>query len=127
MPRCSPQLRASDLGVLGVCAASLDRELLRFPQCFTRELDGIRSLAVDLPEHHSTVGKHSVPEWFTIALGAAMSYHDLIGVRSLVNRALIAGRLVGMGQDRSEEHTSELQSLMRISYDVFCLNKKNTM
>src|SRR3546814_6498664 len=27
--------------------------------------------------------------------------------------------------DRSEEHTSELQSLMRISYAVFCLNKKN--
>src|SRR3546814_8019589 len=27
---------------------------------------------------------------------------------------------------RSEEHTSELQSLMRLSYAVFCLNKKNT-
>src|SRR3546814_4942699 len=27
---------------------------------------------------------------------------------------------------RSEEHTSELQSLMRISYAVFCLNKKNS-
>src|SRR3546814_6400097 len=27
---------------------------------------------------------------------------------------------------RSEEHTSELQSLMRISYDVFCLTKKQT-
>src|SRR3546814_7575185 len=27
---------------------------------------------------------------------------------------------------RSEEHTSELQSLMRISYAVFCLNKQNT-
>src|SRR3546814_7558375 len=27
--------------------------------------------------------------------------------------------------NRSEEHTSELQSLMRISYAVFCLNKKN--
>src|SRR3546814_10702066 len=27
---------------------------------------------------------------------------------------------------RSEEHTSELQSLMRIPYDVFCLKKKNT-
>src|SRR3546814_5085496 len=27
-------------------------------------------------------------------------------------------------QNRSEEHTSELQSLMRISYAVFCLNKK---
>src|SRR3546814_15874971 len=30
-------------------------------------------------------------------------------------------------QRRSEEHTSELQSLMRISYAVFCLKKKNTI
>src|SRR3546814_6024137 len=30
------------------------------------------------------------------------------------------------GLARSEEHTSELQSLMRISYAVFCLNKTNT-
>src|SRR3546814_3593786 len=34
------------------------------------------------------------------------------------------GNLCGSRQ-RSEEHTSELQSLMRISYDVFCLKKKN--
>src|SRR3546814_2938960 len=33
-----------------------------------------------------------------------------------------AGLLVALG--RSEEHTSELQSLMRISYAVFCLKKK---
>src|SRR3546814_4861395 len=33
------------------------------------------------------------------------------------------GKLQGM-QHRSEEHTSELQSLMRISYAVFCLKKK---
>src|SRR3546814_3912210 len=32
--------------------------------------------------------------------------------------------LVSPGNPRSEEHTSELQSLMRISYAVFCLNKK---
>src|SRR3546814_1933438 len=31
----------------------------------------------------------------------------------------------GRRRDRSEEHTSELQSLMRISYAVFCLKKKN--
>src|SRR3546814_5308913 len=31
----------------------------------------------------------------------------------------------GQRQGRSEEHTSELQSLMRISYAVFCLKKKN--
>src|SRR3546814_5554881 len=34
------------------------------------------------------------------------------------------GQLVALGA-RSEEHTSELQSLMRISYAVFCLKKKN--
>src|SRR3546814_5995925 len=34
--------------------------------------------------------------------------------------------LEGLGADRSEEHTSELQSLMRISYAVFCLKKKHT-
>src|SRR3546814_8150884 len=32
----------------------------------------------------------------------------------------------GEASGRSEEHTSELQSLMRISYAVFCLKKKNT-
>src|SRR3546814_1222968 len=31
-----------------------------------------------------------------------------------------------IGEDRSEEHTSELQSLMRISYAVFCLKTKKT-
>src|SRR3546814_3083931 len=40
---------------------------------------------------------------------------------------LSRGRLViGCGVGRSEEHTSELQSLMRISYAVFCLKKKKT-
>src|SRR3546814_7718546 len=44
-----------------------------------------------------------------------------------------AGRGIGdgnrpaaVGLHRSEEHTSELQSLMRISYAVFCLKKKKT-
>src|SRR3546814_2614112 len=37
------------------------------------------------------------------------------------HRRLLAARI------RSEEHTSELQSLMRISYAVFCLKKKNTL
>src|SRR3546814_2153157 len=34
--------------------------------------------------------------------------------------------LQDLGIERSEEHTSELQSLMRISYAVFCLKKKIT-
>src|SRR3546814_5183237 len=36
-----------------------------------------------------------------------------------------ATRTLGFQSSRSEEHTSELQSLMRISYAVFCLKKKN--
>src|SRR3546814_9168750 len=36
----------------------------------------------------------------------------------------VSSRLVA-ASSRSEEHTSELQSLMRISYAVFCLKKKN--
>src|SRR3546814_2396949 len=36
----------------------------------------------------------------------------------------LLARAVGMRLQRSEEHTSELQSLMRTSYAVFCLKKK---
>src|SRR3546814_10566475 len=40
-------------------------------------------------------------------------------------KRLVSGeRLVTLLDQRSEEHTSELQSLMRISYAVFCLKKK---
>src|SRR3546814_8941990 len=41
-------------------------------------------------------------------------------------RAFRLRRRWPVSDERSEEHTSELQSLMRISYAVFCLKKKNT-
>src|SRR3546814_3635130 len=55
-----------------------------------------------------------------------------IGVGGLARRRLVHGakdqdvaaEAGGDRPDRSEEHTSELQSLMRISYAVFCLKKK---
>src|SRR3546814_2694486 len=43
-------------------------------------------------------------------------------IKGFVDRRELAGALACIG--RSEEHTSELQSLMRISYAVFCLKKK---
>src|SRR3546814_8199127 len=49
---------------------------------------------------------------------------DVLIDRVYVRGASDAG--ISVGQSRSEEHTSELQSLMRISYAVFCLNKKKT-
>src|SRR3546814_1001452 len=39
---------------------------------------------------------------------------------------IVSGQWPFASGSRSEEHTSELQSLMRISYAVFCLKKKNT-
>src|SRR3546814_2589529 len=45
--------------------------------------------------------------------------------RALRHGAAAQRRRVGIRRPRSEEHTSELQSLMRISYAVFCLKKKN--
>src|SRR3546814_3978477 len=44
----------------------------------------------------------------------------------LRDRVELAADLEDRREIRSEEHTSELQSLMRISYAVFCLKKKNT-
>src|SRR3546814_1508367 len=46
------------------------------------------------------------------------------GVLSIANDGFAAA-VAEIRADRSEEHTSELQSLMRISYAVFCLKKKN--
>src|SRR3546814_6060572 len=52
------------------------------------------------------------------------------GTAVVVGQALVEGLRVHASimrpAGRSEEHTSELQSLMRISYAVFCLNKKKT-
>src|SRR3546814_5778070 len=57
--------------------------------------------------------------------------HRGLGVTGVVGvipgRSSQSGRSIGLRAtiSRSEEHTSELQSLMRISYAVFCLKKKN--
>src|SRR3546814_1709838 len=44
----------------------------------------------------------------------------------VAGRGLLRFRRIVEALHRSEEHTSELQSLMRISYAVFCLEKKKT-
>src|SRR3546814_20128581 len=53
-----------------------------------------------------------------------------LGAEGLFRRLfwLLVGAAQGLGASfRSEEHTSELQSLMRISYAVFCLKKKKNI
>src|SRR3546814_8341328 len=62
---------------------------------------------------------------------AAMVEQSTAAARSLASEAdqparLVNGFKLGGGAVRSEEHTSELQSLIRISYAVFCMKKKNS-
>src|SRR3546814_4127775 len=71
---------------------------------------------------------------FDVALLAAALGDDLAMLQEgvgqadrLVEQAAGVGAKVEDVAQRSEEHTSELQSLMRISYAVFCLKKKKKL
>src|SRR3546814_10292846 len=59
-------------------------------------------------------------------LGAAGLPHPLALGLLFLNAAFFMVLLADSRSGRSEEHTSELQSLMRISYAVFCLKKQKT-
>src|SRR3546814_3352015 len=78
----------------------------------TREIldDGTLQRYID---EYGITGLTSNPTIFDQAIGDSSAYDA--GIREKA----AAGK-----RDRSEEHTSELQSLMRISYAVFCLKKK---
>src|SRR3546814_7052967 len=73
------------------------------------------------------------PAWAWRRLSTAMQVMICVpGKCSATQRSFCASAQFPRGQPvrmigRSEEHTSELQSLMRISYAVFCLKKKKTM
>src|SRR3546814_7277299 len=70
--------------------------------------------------HVSHDGPHAKLGGFATVIGEDVT----IGHKAIIHACRIEDAvLVGMGA-RSEEHTSELQSLMRISYAVFCLKKK---
>src|SRR3546814_2551068 len=58
-------------------------------------------------------------------LGDTLRHHERdVGARLRQRQQHQAVWRLQVHAERSEEHTSELQSLMRISYDVFCLKKK---
>src|SRR3546814_6372411 len=59
-----------------------------------------------------------------IAAWALEGLHRLLDNRDYTTPSCHEQRLAQMRRIRSEEHTSELQSLMRITYAVFCLQKK---
>src|SRR3546814_1350219 len=59
----------------------------------------------------------------------SMKLHEIVlnQTLSVKEHRAVGGKRLRTREPRSEEHTSELQSLMRISYAVFCLKKKNNI
>src|SRR3546814_5502405 len=69
-------------------------------------------------------GQDYEPTWYDSTKALVGDYVDRHPVPTcLRNHALLEEVKAGRGPIRSEEHTSALQSLMRISYAVFCLQK----
>src|SRR3546814_2044725 len=66
-------------------------------------------------------------DWELLAAAEAKTNPRIAETIGNLDLVPIERRVAGPGASyRSEEHTSELQSLMRISYAVFCLKKKKT-
>src|SRR3546814_8995929 len=63
------------------------------------------------------------PELYTLEL-LSIDKNKLPPEKAILKIADYTERYLAFMEKRSEEHTSELQSLMRISYAVFCLKKK---
>src|SRR3546814_4535531 len=61
-----------------------------------------------------------------VGAGAKDNYFLLVAYNGFIDRVAFPSVDRGPFEGRSEEHTSELQSLMRISYAVFYLKKTNT-
>src|SRR3546814_10812352 len=72
------------------------------------------------PQSAGLVDAHSFP----LRAAGRISHGDA-EAEKLIAKEVAAAPILIRARLRSEEHTSELQSLMRISYAVFCLKKKN--
>src|SRR3546814_5006346 len=106
---CSSDLKPDHVGIIFVRGF----EDLR-PGHHHAEVDDLEAVALE----------HDADDILADIVDVALDrrHHDL----ALALRARLLRRLDEGQQMRSEEHTSELQSLMRISYAVFCLKKKKT-
>src|SRR3546814_1243090 len=113
------EMRISDWSS-DVCSSDLKpaklHEFVHLERSSGAFLEGAEADATDRhpnqPEHIAAAGRQH-PAYLAIS---PFGQHDLNPTRTAVR-----------AQQRTEEHTSELQSLMRISYAAFCMTKNNTI
>src|SRR3546814_3936892 len=144
MPKTAYEMRMSD-GSSDVCSSDLQRReerqrLAAHPRLDHRGLP-FRRRPVQYRQVVHALGVHAIgllvwPDGCALSGYLALQrlekldQRHAIGVAEAASDILMASVMipadVGLELEtgRSEEHTSELQSLMRISYAVFCLNKK---
>src|SRR3546814_10065901 len=79
--------------------------------------------AQSLPDIESYIEQKIPVEPITSDLLTALPRKPREGVEANAEEGESIGEIFKEARERSEEHTSELQSLMRISYAVFCLKK----
>src|SRR3546814_7458380 len=111
------------------CRSGLDADVLRL-EISGGHLNAVRTIAILRPRR--IAGPQDVVPQVVDTLRAIIDRHrgqklatadERAGVEARGHRQRMLQLDVLLGP-RSEEHTSELQSLMRISYAVFCLKKK---
>src|SRR3546814_7954315 len=112
-----------------VCSSDLDdREVI--DRVAGRDLRDRRELILDKADAREVLGR-----CLAVDLGTVRRHDRLVRPRRFCDEKhgdrqqscahAPAQMAMDAREERSEEHTSELQSLMRISYAVFCLKKKN--
>src|SRR3546814_4464239 len=114
-------------------ANKLDPEKGDIPRELIDKMGELGFFSILIPEQHGGLGLGA----FEYCLVAEELARGWMSVASIIARGNgfyksipgtpeeISEKASRMAKGRSEEHTSELQSLMRISYAVFCLQKKN--
>src|SRR3546814_4099113 len=110
-----PIVMSAYLGV-AEAAAAIARERAR-----QRASDPVAPLLIGELENLLTTAEIAVDDMIRLANGFDFTPTTELASKVLVRKAIAAKAVIAA---RSEEHTSELQSLMRISYAVVCLKKK---
>src|SRR3546814_6575442 len=108
-------------GAPGQLAAVAQTDLCRIARLFGKLQGSLEALL----RRQRTIGRHGLQR----SPPGCIAVHELLAGLVLFDGACLSHYSflpspLGPKRHRSEEHTSELQSLMRISYAVFCMKKK---